>query len=402
MSASSSPLSRSRAPLAPEARAQPIRVAVNATSLLSPLTGIGQYTQNLMRAIHRRGHFDLYYFYGTGWGRELRETPMPGIVRAKEFVKRVVPNPHEVFRAVQRMQFRRGVRRFGCALFHDPNYLPFDFSGAIVNTVHDLSFVRFPETHPALRIRFLEKHLPPVLERCNAIITDSAFVRDEVTTVFGIDPSKIHPIHLGVSPAYHPRSADETTPVLAKYGLTHGRYVLAVGTLEPRKNLVQGLRAYRRLPAALRECMPFVIVGMKGWLTDGIDAEIDTLASQGQVRALGYLATDDLLQLYAGATLLLYPSVYEGFGLPALEAMASGIPVVTSNRSSLPEVVGDVGITVEPGDERGFAEAIRMLAEDSAARAARGAAGVERARHFTWARCAIETERVYRLALADA
>jgi alpha-1,3-rhamnosyl/mannosyltransferase len=100
--------------------------------------------------------------------------------------------------------------------------------------------------------------------------------------------------------------------------------------------------------------------------------------------------------------MLLYPSVYEGFGLPALEAMASGIPVITSNRSSLPEVVGDVGITVEPGDEQGFAEALRTLAEDPAAAAARGAAGVERARHFTWARCAIETERVYRIALADA
>lgn len=402
MSASSSTRSHARAPFAPESRAQPIRVAVNATSLLSPLTGIGQYTQNLMRAIHRRRHFDLYYFYGHGWGRELRDTPMPGIVRAKEFVKRVVPNPHELFRAVQRMQFRRGVRKFRCELFHDPNYLPFDFTGAIVNTVHDLSFVRFPETHPALRIRFLEKHLPPVLERCNAIITDSAFVRDEVAAVFGIDPGKIHPIHLGVSPAYHPRAPDETTPVLAKYGLTHGQYVLAVGTLEPRKNLVQGLRAFRHLPQALRESMPFVIVGMKGWLTDGIEAEIDTLANKGQVRALGYLATDDLLQLYAGATLLLYPSVYEGFGLPALEAMASGIPVITSNRSSLPEVVGDVGITVEPGDEKGFAEAIRMLAEDPAARAARGTAGVERARQFTWTRCAIETERVYRLALAAA
>jgi len=394
-------VNHSRAAYAPEARAQPVRVAVNATSLLSPLTGIGQYTQNLMRAIERRGQFDLHYFYGHGWGRELRETPMPGIVRAKEFVKRVVPNPHEVFRWVQRMQFRRGVSKFHCELFHDPNYLPFDFSGAIVNTVHDLSFVRFPETHPALRIRFLEKHLPPVLERCNAIITDSAFVRDEVVSVFGIDPEKIHPIHLGVSPTYHPRPSEETTPVLAKYGLTHGQYVLAVGTLEPRKNLIQGLRAFHRLPEALRERMPFVIVGMKGWLTDGIEAEIDALAGHGQVRALGYLSTDDLLQLYAGATMLLYPSIYEGFGLPALEAMACGIPVITSNRSSLPEVVGDVGITIEPGDEAGFAEAIRMLAEDADARAARGAAGVERARHFSWARCAVETERVYRIALAD-
>jgi alpha-1,3-rhamnosyl/mannosyltransferase len=399
MSLNSHPHSRAEFPA--EHATQAVRVAVNATSLLYPLTGIGQYTQNLMQAIHRRGHFELFYFYGHGWGRELRAAPMPGIVRAKEFVKRVVPNPHEVFRAVQRLQFRRGVRKFRCELFHDPNYLPFEFSGAVVNTVHDLSFIRYPETHPALRIRFLEKYLPSVLERCNGIITDSGFVRDEVVSVFGVDPAKVHPIHLGVSPAYHPRPPEETTPVLSKYGLTHGRYVLAVGTLEPRKNLVQGLRAFRTLPEALRETMPFVIVGMKGWLTDGIEAEIGTLESRGQVRVLGYLTTADLLQLYAGATMLLYPSVYEGFGLPALEAGASGIPVITSNRSSLPEVVGEVGITVDPGDEQGFADAIRMLADDPIARAARGVAGVERARQFTWARCAVETERVYRIALAD-
>jgi alpha-1,3-rhamnosyl/mannosyltransferase len=376
-------------------------VAVNATSLLSPLTGIGQYTRNLMQAISRRGHFDLYYFYAHGWSRSLRETPFPGINRAKEMVKRVVPNPHEVSRWVQRVQFRGGAKRFRCHLYHDPNYLPLEFAGPVVNTVHDLSFVRYPETHPAIRIRFLEKHLPEALDRCNCVITDSVFVRDEVVSVFGVPPGKIHPIHLGASPAFHPRLPDETRQTLQKFDLAHGQYVLAVGTLEPRKNLIQGLRAFHRLPERLRETMPFVIVGMKGWLTEGIEAEIDVLKSRGQVRTLGYLSNDDLLQLYSGATMLIYPSVYEGFGLPALEAMASGIPVITSNRSSLPEVVGEVGITVDPGDEQGFVDAMRRLAEDPIERAARAGAGVERARHFTWAKCAEETERVYRIALSE-
>jgi len=378
------------------------RVAVNATSLLSPLTGIGQYTSSLMQAITRRGHFDPHYFYGHGWGRSLRDAPMLGINRAKAMVKRVVPNPHEVSRQIQALQFRRGLRKLPCALYHDPNYLPLEFSGPIVNTVHDLSFVRYPETHPAIRIRFLEKYLPDALDRCSCVITDSAFVRDEVVSVFGVAREKVYPIHLGVSPLYHPRRAEETRPTLEKFKLLHGQYLLAVGTLEPRKNLIQGLRSFRRLPEPLREAMPFVIVGMKGWLTEGIEAEIDALESRGQVRTLGYLANEDLLRLYSGATMLIYPSVYEGFGLPALEAMASGIPVITSNRSSLPEVVGDVGVLVDPGDEQGFTEAIRRLAEDPIERAARAAAGVERARHFTWTRCAEETERVYRIALAES
>jgi alpha-1,3-rhamnosyl/mannosyltransferase len=225
------------------------------------------------------------------------------------------------------------------------------------------------------------------------------FVRDELVAAFGTPPAKIHPIYLGVSADYRPRSAEETQGVLAAQGLVHGRYVLAVGTLEPRKNLIQGLRAFRRLPEALRESMPFVIVGMKGWLTEGIEAEIAALATKGQVRPLGYLPDEALRHLYAGAAMLVYPSIYEGFGLPALEAMASGIPVITSDRSSLPEVVGDVGITVDPADDAGLAAAMHRLAEDPAERRDRAARGLERARAFTWARCAEETERVYRIAL---
>jgi alpha-1,3-rhamnosyl/mannosyltransferase len=117
------------------------------------------------------------------------------------------------------------------------------------------------------------------------------------------------------------------------------------------------------------------------------------------VRPLGYVTNTELRNLYAGAVMLVYPSIYEGFGLPALEAMASGIPVITSNRSSLPEVVGDVGITLDPADQLGLAEAMRRLAEDSGERASRSQAGLERARQFTWGRCAEETERVYRLSL---
>jgi alpha-1,3-rhamnosyl/mannosyltransferase len=146
--------------------------------------------------------------------------------------------------------------------------------------------------------------------------------------------------------------------------------------------------------------MPFVIVGMKGWLTEGIEAEISALAAKGQVRPLGYLSDEALQRLYAGAAMLVYPSIYEGFGLPALEAMASGIPVITSDRSSLPEVVGDVGITVDPADDEGLAEAMRRLAEDPGERRDRGVRGRERARGFSWAHCAEETERVYRVALA--
>ena len=372
---------------------------MNAQCLLSPLTGIGQYTRHLMNAISARARFQLNYFSGHSWGREMPTGAGSRYGRLKRIAKRIVPNAHEVSRRIQRIEFERGARKLRCDLYHDPNFLPFEFPGPIVTTVHDLSVVRHPEMHPKPRRQLMEKYFPSALERSRCIITDSVFVRDELVAAFGTPPAKIHPIYLGVSPDYRPRTADETKATLAAHGLAHGRYVLAVGTLEPRKNLIQGLRAFRRLPEALRESMPFVIVGMKGWLTEGIEAEIAALAAKGQVRPLGYLPDEALLHLYAGAAMLVYPSIYEGFGLPALEAMASGIPVITSDRSSLPEVVGDVGITVDPADDAGLADAMRRLAEDTRERSDRAARGLARARGFTWARCAEETECVYRIAL---
>jgi alpha-1,3-rhamnosyl/mannosyltransferase len=375
------------------------RIAVNAQCLLSPLTGIGQYTRQLMQAIGTRGRFELNYFSGHNWGQEMPDGMSLRLNRLKRFAKRLLPNPHELSRRIQRIEFERGARRLRCDLYHDPNFLPYDFPGPIVTTVHDLSVVRCPEMHPRPRRQLMDRYFPGALERSRCIITDSVFVRDELVSAFGTPPAKIHPIYLGVSPDYRPRTADETRDVLSAHGLTHGHYVLAVGTLEPRKNLIQGLRAFRRLPEKLRESMPFVIVGMKGWLTEGIEAEINALASKGQVRALGYLPDEALLHLYAGAAMLVYPSIYEGFGLPALEAMASGVPVITSDRSSLPEVVGDVGITLDPADDEGLAQAMRRLAEDPEEHKDRAVRGLERARGFTWARCAEETERVYRIAL---
>jgi len=373
---------------------------VNAQCLSWPLTGIGQYTRHLMRAISTRGEFELNYFSGHDWGHEMPDGDSLRLNRFERAVKRLLPSAHELSRRIRRIEFARGARKLRCDLYHDPNFLPYDFPGPIVTTVHDLSVVRYPDMHPKSRRQLMERHFPGALERSRCIITDSAFVRDELIATYGTPAGRIHPIHLGVSAAYRPRSADETRATLVAHGLAHGQYVLAVGTLEPRKNLIQGLRAFRRLPEKLRQTMPFVIVGMKGWLTEGIEAEIAALATKGQVRPLGYLPDEALLHLYAGARMLVYPSIYEGFGLPALEAMASGIPVITSNRSSLPEVVGDVGITVDPSDEEGLADAMRRLAEDPAERADRAARGLERARAFTWARCAEETERVYRIALA--
>jgi alpha-1,3-rhamnosyl/mannosyltransferase len=181
--------------------------------------------------------------------------------------------------------------------------------------------------------------------------------------------------------------------------LQHGRYLLTVGTLEPRKNLSLVFRAYRRLPQRLRQAYLLVVAGMSGWHTEAFRAELNALATRGHLRLLGYVPDDALTALYSGAAMLIYPSLYEGFGLPPLEAMASGIPVITSNRASLPEVVGDAGWMVDPDDEATLCETVMAVLEGCEEARARVRLGLERAQAFTWQRCAQETLEAYRAAI---
>jgi alpha-1,3-rhamnosyl/mannosyltransferase len=379
-----------------------IKLALNATSLLSPTTGVAAYTRNLARELSATGEVDAAYFYSLNWSRALRDSSLPGIGAGRSILKKIVPNPYEVGRFVQQVRFQLGIWRYRPDLYHDPNYLAFRFDGPTVITVHDLSVVRYPETHPVERVKLMNKHLLHSIERASQIIVDSQFVKDEVIEHFGVPANKVHAILLGVGSEYSPRSHATLMPVLAKFSLQPRSYIFAVGTLEPRKNLIQALDAFADLPAAIRARYPLIIAGMKGWLTEDLNRRLSKYEESGEVRWLGYVAKDDLPLLYSGARMLVYPSLYEGFGLPVLEAMASGVPVITSNRASLPEVAGQAGITVDPEDRRALTEAMLLLIEDTSEAERRIRSGLEHAARFTWDACAQQTLAVYRLALEGA
>jgi alpha-1,3-rhamnosyl/mannosyltransferase len=375
-----------------------LRVAVNAVPLRSPLTGVGQYIRHLMAAIERRGDVEPHYFYASHWGREAIASPTAAIDDVKRVVKKVVPYPYVVTRMLQRMVFSAGMRRRHPDLYHEPNYVALPWDGPLVVTVHDLSFVHFPASHPAERLAHLERYLAATLARAAHVITDSETVRREAVTHFGLDPRRVTAIPLGVGPEFGPMDAQEAAPALARLGLAPKGYVLSVGTLEPRKNLAIAVRAWASLPEAVRAGRTLAIAGMKGWLHDALVTLVERLEREGIVRFLGYVPQGDLPALYAGALAMVYPSRYEGFGLPVVEAMASGVPVVAANASCLPEVAGDAALLVDPDDERGMAEALRSVLEDAALRDRLSARGRERARGFTWERCADETVAVYRAA----
>jgi alpha-1,3-rhamnosyl/mannosyltransferase len=189
---------------------------------------------------------------------------------------------------------------------------------------------------------------------------------------------------------------------LDAHGLVHGQFLLAVGTLEPRKNLAVALRAFMQLAPQLRKRFPLVLVGMKGWHTSALEQQIAPLVDAGEIRLLGYLPREDLATIIAGATTLIYPSIYEGFGLPPLEAMACGVPVIASNVSSLPEVVSDTGLMIDPQNVEGLASAIERLVNAPELRQALSQKALQRSATFTWSRCVEQTVDAYRAVLTKS
>ena len=247
-----------------------LRVAVNATPLLSPLTGIGNYIVQLGAALHARGDIDVHSFYGYRWRHEPPCPPVHGgrsigATRARDLIKPWIPLKRGLRNLQQQVTFERGLHGRAIELYHEPNYVPVRYDVPVVVTIHDLSWLRYPETHPADRVRWLERGLSRALERAGAILVDSAFVRDELVAMFDVPPQRVTVAHLGVSSAFRPRSPEETAVTLRPLGLQHGHYLLSVGTIEPRKNVGHLLAAFARLPAALRDGYPLVFVGARDW-----------------------------------------------------------------------------------------------------------------------------------------
>lgn len=379
-----------------------LRIALNATTLLSPLTGIGQYTRSLAEALAAMRDIDLHLFYGTRWSRAIRTAPVKDITRTKRILKTLIPRPYTVSRLLTQPFFTRGARARSVQVNHEPGVLPYQFEGPTIITVHDLSWIRYPDTHPRQRVDAMNRLFPLALDRSDHVITDAQFIRDEIIRDFGVPAERITAIPLGARDIFRPRSAGECAATLSSLSLSYRSFILCVGTLEPRKNLEFVVGAYAAMPEAMRSRWPLVIAGMKGWLASSLESLMQPLVRAGQIRPLGFMSDADLAVLYAGARMLVYPSLYEGFGLPPLEAMASATPVIVSDRSTLPEVVGNAGLLIDPTDSEALAATMLQLIDDGDAWRHFAAASPQQAAKFSWSRCAAETVSVYRKVLADA
>lgn len=388
-----------------------MRVLLNCESLRPPLTGIGNYTTQLLRRLRMHPEVDSVLCHRDGGFSQGNEPPQTGgpvdgrgsrsgaFVGAIKVAVRAVPGAYELRAWMRDRQFKRDAQRAGASVYHEPNYILKPFAGPSVATIHDLSHIRYPQYHPRERVAFLQRNLPKTIARADRIITVSQFVRQELVELMGVEPGRVVAIPLAAGPEFRPRTADETVAVLARLGLSRGRYLLSVATFEPRKNLAGLLRAYRMLDEKLRRAFPLVLAGAPGWRSGELTGEIDRAVSTGDVRLLGYLPAEELVQVYAGAAGFAYVSHYEGFGLPLLEAMASAVPVLTSNRASMPEVAADAALYADPDSIEQIRDGLRELLHSPGSSAMLGVKGVTRAASFSWERCADRTVDVYRQAI---
>lgn len=375
-----------------------MHVALNARILQAPKTGIGQYVSALTQALQDQAEVSLQLFLGRQWAVDLPLAPLPGYSRRTALAKRV-PGAYRIRRWLEQGSFDRGLRQRSIDLYHEPSLWPLEFDGPMVMTLHDLTHVHYPQTQPADRLAEIERHVGRGVERAQCVLTDSEYVAGEIRRHFALPDERVVVAPLGYAPRFRPRAHPELALALAAFGLSAGQYLICVGTLEPRKNLQLALRAHALLPESLRARLPLVIVGMPGWRSEGLDETLDVAVKGGWAKVLGYQSDDVLAELLAGARALLFPSLYEGFGLPVLEAMASGVPVLLTRTSSLPEVAGEAGIYVDAHDPQDMCSALQELEENLALRQRCRALGLERARDFSWQRCARITSDAYRKAV---
>lgn len=385
-------------------------------SLRPPLTGIGNYTLNLLSefqalsAIDSVDCFDGDRFSPAADVLKVLACPTQaasgvGAGGWKSKVRtslRSLPLAYRLKAAWSESRFKQGGHMRQDFIYHEPNFILKAHDGPSVTTVHDLSFVSHPQFHPAERVNWLNRQLPRTLERADFVITDSEIVRAQLIEQFSVPPDRVRAIYLGADARFRPRSEEATQSALAKYDLIHGRYLAFVGTIEPRKGLSILLDAWERLPEVTRRNWPLVIAGAPGWQNSDLMGRILSLQDKGEIRFLQFVSAHDLPFIYAGAATFIYPSIYEGFGLPVLEAMSSGVPVICGAGTSMAEFAEGTCRLCDVEDAGALATAISELIEAPSLRMRMAHDGYLRAGQFSWSRCAQETLTAYKKASGSA
>lgn len=374
-----------------------MRIGIDYTPAIRQGAGVGRYTRALFEALIRldqQDEFVLYFNYQRG------DRPPPAFPGRKNVVERPLGLPDRWLTIMwHRLHLPIPIDLVTgpVDVFHFPDFVvPPVRHGHKVVTVHDLSFLLHPETADEGLRAYLERAVPQSVRSADFVLVDSANTENDLVVLLDVDPARIAVVYPAVDPSFR---VIEDGAVLGavrhKYNLNFP-FILWVSTIEPRKNLPRLFEAYARLKRDLGITHRLVIAGGLGWMYESVFQAVEELALGDSVIFLGRVPDEDLPALYNLADVFAYPSLYEGFGLPVLEAMACGAPVVTSNTSSLPESVGDAGLMARPTDVDGIAEAIAQVLTNPTLRDDLSRRGIERARLFTWEASAEKVLSIYR------
>ncbi len=391
-----------------------MRVVVNHLLASGRKTGVGHYTAELLRCLNARPAEVEVEVFPRPWMQKLRKTwgrfrsamarrsnggghgkssPSPLRNKALAYLR-------SLGQAWMARHFQSQCRSGGYDLYHETNYIPLPCDIPTVTTIYDLSVLLHPEWHPADRVRFYEQQFPKGLAQCRHVLAISEACRQEVIHVLQVPPNRVTRTYLGIRPSFQPLSEETVRPILNRLGLPD-QYLLYIGTIEPRKNILRLLQAYCALPSTLRNRCPLVLAGGWGWNSEPVAEFYYREARHRGVRLIGYVRERHLAALYNGARALVYPSHYEGFGLPPLEMMACGGAVLASTAEALVEIVGRQAHLIDPEDVDGWRDAMFRVIEDNDWRQRLRNGARELAMPYTWERCAAETLRVYRSVVRE-
>jgi alpha-1,3-rhamnosyl/mannosyltransferase len=392
-----------------------MRVLVNGLTASGGRTGIGHYTAQLLRCLRDQSGGAEIDCFPSPWIRRARHA----WVRLRPWLERGGPPPTSG--AAKNPGWRQrtlgSLRSFGHTLlthniqaycrggnydlYHEPNYIPLPTDLPAVATLHDLSVLLYPEWHPADRVADFTRRFREGLKRCVHFLAISEFARQEIIRTLHLRPEQVTRTYMGVRPGLGPLPPDEVQTTLRRLDLPP-RYLLYLGTIEPRKNVLTLLRAYCSLPPEVRLRNPLLLVGGWGWNAGEVASFLDAEGKARGVIHLGYVPDRYTPALYNGARALLFPSFYEGFGLPPLEMLACGGAVIASTAGAIAETVGRQAHLVDPHDLDGWRDAILRVAEDDDWRVQLREGAEDVARPFTWEACAADTLRAYRIVHGDA
>ena len=402
-----------------------MRVVINVTSTIGNKTGVGHHTAEMLKALLKLGGAEFFQYphprldklhKSLGGGAKVVSLPAPpqpsgassapsGAAKKVEVARpawlRAIRAPLRHGWGLVNNAYTRAVfdhRRFD--LYHEPNFTPLTFRLPTVVNIYDLSPVLHPEWHPIERVRLFEQRFLPHVRKISHVLAISDFARDEIIATLGFAPEQVTKTYCGVREHFRPLPPEDTAATLRMLGLPD-RYLLHVGTIEPRKNLDMLMRSYCSLPDALREQCPLVLVGSWGGRMEETARYYEDVARHKYVIRPGYLPDDALPAVYNGARALLFPTLYEGFGLPASEMLACEGAVISSKAGAVTEVLGSCGHSLDAGDADGWREAMSRVITDDDWRDQIRADGTKRAGLFTWETCARETMNAYRKTIGD-